>query len=150
MLDYESLSQKFENFLARAATCHPLFSERRINSQASSSLSGLSQPTRQRLQVVLLEDLPNILHQSTQASFHSALESFIHNGQGTPLVIIVSDAATRAEVRDERLAQGGSSASWSSRDTVDVRTVIPPSLLNGPYVTQIVFVSMLHSTCRFC
>jgi len=50
----------------------------------------------------------------------------------------------RGEARDERMAQGGG---WGrDKDQVmDVRTVLPRDLLNGPYVTQISSVSPLHS-----
>ena len=84
---------------------------------------------------MLLEDLPNVLHQPTQEAFHAALESFVNSPANTPLVIIISDASVRAETRDERLLAGGSG--WASRDTVDIRTVLPPSLLNNPLVRQI-------------
>ncbi|KAL5483394.1 RAD17 [Sanghuangporus weigelae] len=145
--DRESLNQKFEAFLIRATSCRQLLSasnqtttsssRTRIPSSSSSSSNlafGSNFGTRQ---IVLLEDLPNILHQPTQDVFHTVLESFVTSVQSTPLVIIISDAATRGEVRDERLAQGG--GHWFSRETVDIRTVLPSSLLNGPYVTQVIF-----------
>lgn len=88
-----------------------------------------------RRQIVLLEDLPNVLHQPTQALFHSALESFLAV-PGIPLIIIISDMSIRGEVRDEGAAQGRS-VYHSSREMVDIRTVIPQRLLNTSFVSQI-------------
>lgn len=97
-----------------------------------SAAASQSSPKKQ---VILLEDLPNILHPETQKSFHGILKSFVLSGTPiTPLVIIMSDAGTRGESRDESIAQGGG---WGGKDTVDVRSVIPKDLLGGPYLTQI-------------
>ena len=126
----------------RAASCFQLCgSSGQKSSQVSASGSSTSSyhalgSSPGRRQIILLEDLPNILHQPTQEAFQNSLESFVTCAQGVPLVIVISDATTRGEVRDERLAQGGGGR-WSSRDTVDIRTVLPSSMLNGPYVTQI-------------
>ncbi|KAL5504857.1 RAD17 [Sanghuangporus vaninii] len=145
--DRESLNQKFEAFIIRATSCRQLLSasnqttssspRTRIPSSSSSSSNLALGSNFGKRQIVLLEDLPNILHLSTQDAFHTVLESFVTSIQSTPLVIIISDTATRGEARDERLAQG--SGHRFSRETVDIRTVLPSSLLNGPYVTQVIF-----------
>ncbi|KAH8109931.1 P-loop containing nucleoside triphosphate hydrolase protein [Phellopilus nigrolimitatus] len=144
----ETLNQKFETFLTRAASCRTLSgassrpamlsapSQTRFpTSTASSSISSSSQTRRQ---VILLEDLPNILHQPTQAVVHAALESFVATPASTPMIIIISDASTRGDVRDERLSHGGGSY-LTARETVDIRTVLPPNFIGGPFVRQIEF-----------
>ncbi|KAJ7148701.1 Rad17 cell cycle checkpoint protein-domain-containing protein [Mycena crocata] len=136
--DHESLFSKFEAFLTRASTCQNIFAEvqdleRSISSQSSSRLSA---PKRQ---IILLEDLPNILHANTQSRFHAALQSLLASPtlNPVPIVVIVSDAGMRGEASDDRLASG----SWGKdRDGVlDIRTVLSRDLLHGPYVTQIGF-----------
>ncbi|EJD07726.1 P-loop containing nucleoside triphosphate hydrolase protein [Fomitiporia mediterranea MF3/22] len=144
--DWEGLNEKFEAFLARAAANRPLVgrlgqlpsSSSQTCLPSSSSTPSTSSPIpNEQKQVILLEDLPNVLHQPTQVKFHAALESFVTLPNSTPLIIVISDASTRGEVRDERLAQGGGGRFL--HDNVDIRTVLPPSLVNGPYVTQISF-----------
>ena len=91
------------------------------------------------MRIVLLEDLPNILHGPTQEAFHSALRRLAESPvvPASPVVIIISDAGTRGE--DGEDAVGGSLSTWKGkgRDILDVRTVLPSSVLLSPYVTQI-------------
>ena len=146
-VEYEGLVDKFRTFLTRASTCRPIFpsqtsashtrstqGSRTSQVQASSSSSSRGASSSRR-KVILLEDLPNILHPATQSSFHAALDDFVRAPDGgvSPLVIIVSDAGLRGEDAEE----GG--ARWRSRskDAIDVRNVLPPHLLDSPYVTQI-------------
>ncbi|KAF4571431.1 Cell cycle checkpoint protein rad17 [Pleurotus pulmonarius] len=117
--DYETLFTKFQNFMSRATTC--------TNSLFPSN--GAEQ------QVILLEDLPNILHQDTQAKFHALLESLVDLPRSTPIVMILSDAGVRGETGVEE----GSSWRRNTSSAVDVRSAIPKSLLTGPYVTHIAF-----------
>lgn len=123
----ESLTQKFQAFLARASSCRPLVSS------ASSSTSN-------KRQVILLEDLPNILHAPTQEAFHSILAAFVTSPSsvGIPLVIIISDTGSRGEDRDDDIAQRG----WSGvrKEAADIRSAIPAALLSSPYVMQISYV----------
>ncbi|EIN04674.1 P-loop containing nucleoside triphosphate hydrolase protein [Punctularia strigosozonata HHB-11173 SS5] len=146
----ESLTDKFSSFLARAGTYGAIFSELQPSklstpgSQASNtqvSASGLATAQKRR-QVILLEDLPNVLHQGTQEAIHGALRTFVRSEAQlrTPMVVIVSDAGVRGEDVDDT-GQGESGGYWRSRShsTLDVRTVLPSDLLNGPYVTQIAF-----------
>ncbi|KAJ7694789.1 Rad17 cell cycle checkpoint protein-domain-containing protein [Mycena rosella] len=143
--DYESLFSKFEAFLARASTCQNIFAdpERTAKSASSSSSSSpqsaSARPAARKRQILLLEDLPNILHANTQARFHAALHALVGAAAAAPVpvVIIVSDAGMRGEASDERLASGA----WGKdRDGVlDIRTVLSKDLLHGPYVTQIGF-----------
>ncbi|KAI0047880.1 P-loop containing nucleoside triphosphate hydrolase protein [Auriscalpium vulgare] len=120
--EYESAMDKFEAFLARAGTYSSVF--------AASS----APPT-----VILLEDLPNILHPPTRERFHAAVRAHT----GAPIVIVVSDAGVRGEgsMEDIGLAYGGSSGSgsWARRDqVVDARSVVPDGMLGGT-VTEISF-----------
>ncbi|KAF7377832.1 Rad17-domain-containing protein [Mycena sanguinolenta] len=139
--DQESLLSKFEAFLTRASTCQPIFTDTERDTKLSSSQSSSStaRPAARKRQIILLEDLPNILHANTQSRFHAALQSLVMSSSvnPVPIVIIVSDAGIRGEASDERLANG----SWGKdRDGVlDIRTVLPKDLLHGPYVTQIAF-----------
>lgn len=163
-MEYESLVDKFRSFLARAGTCqsvfssgqvlrsHPLASQATRSSQSSRPLAqSSSQPYASsqastvqssvtpdgKRHVILLEDLPNILHLGTQASFHSAIEEFVSLPATSvaPLVIIVSDAGLRGEDVEN---DGGS---WRrGKEAVDVRSVLPPSLINSPYVTQVRYI----------
>ncbi len=126
--DDDSLFVKFESFLARASSCQNLF-----NGPSSSS-------SRYKRKVLLLEDLPNILHNDTKTRFHDALQSLVASSAEypVPLVFIISDAGLRGEASDERLAAG----TWGkdNNGALDIRTVIPSNLLHGPYVTQIRYV----------
>ena len=80
--------------------------------------------------VILLEDLPNLLHGPTLQTFQAALKDHIENSS-SPVVLIVSDAGSRGEHRDEE--------GWFGRQSsvMDVRTIIPPGLLQSPYVTRV-------------
>ncbi|KAI1798450.1 P-loop containing nucleoside triphosphate hydrolase protein [Ganoderma leucocontextum] len=144
-IEYEGSADKFRTFLGRASTCRPIFASQSSTPQtqstqgsrisASSASSTSTGSSRQR--VILLEDLPNILHSATQSSYHAALEDFVEapDGGAAPLVLIISDAGLRGEDGEE----GG--ARWKSRskEAMDVRNVLPPTLLRSPYVTQINF-----------
>jgi cell cycle checkpoint protein len=126
------MSVKFETFLSRAS------------SYSSLSFKSSTQLTTKRL--ILLEDLPNILHLGTRETFHSALESFVHATPTCPLVIIVSDSGTRGEARD---SAGGWQAGGSKDVAIDIRSVLPKSLLGGPYVTEIKYVFTSFSRSSF-
>lgn len=91
---------------------------------ASSATS--TTPASHRRQVILLEDLPNILHASTQASFHTALEAFVnsHDSAVAPLVIVISDTGLRGEEPEDG---GGTRWRSKSKEAMDVRSVLPPS-----------------------
>ncbi|KAJ7856757.1 Rad17 cell cycle checkpoint protein-domain-containing protein [Mycena olivaceomarginata] len=151
--DQENPFSKFEAFLTRASTCQSIFTDTERDpglssssssppSQSSRSSSTPTRPsaTKRKRQIILLEDLPNILHAGTQARFHAALHALVASSPlltPVPIVIIVSDAGVRGEASDERLANGA----WGrDKDGVlDIRTVLSKELLHGPYVTQIGF-----------
>lgn len=132
---------KFQAFLTRASSCQSLFSSTSTTaaSQSSSSSASSSLPRK----VILLEDLPNILHPKTQDQFHASLQSLVDSDLpgAAPVVIIVSDAGIRGEATDERMSAGGSgggTGSWGKdSDVIDIRSVLPGELLHSPYVTQI-------------
>ncbi|KAH9914163.1 Rad17-domain-containing protein [Epithele typhae] len=141
--DYEGLSEKFQTFLTRASNCQNIFSRPPTQTNTSSQRSTTAVPSTtaststSRRKVVLVEDLPNILHPRTQESFHATLESFVAStaSVGVPLVIVVSDAGVRGED-----AEADGPRRWSrGKEAVDVRTVLPPSLLSSPAVRQINF-----------
>lgn len=126
-IEYESLASKFENFMARSAHCSNLFSS--------------SSPRH----VILLEDLPNILHAGTQERFQAVLEQLAPAPKSTasskeqpspaPIVVIVSDSGHRGEASDEQ--PGG----WNRRRdaVVDIRSVLGKTLIDSPCVTKIGF-----------
>ncbi|KAF8880655.1 Rad17 cell cycle checkpoint protein-domain-containing protein [Infundibulicybe gibba] len=143
--DYEGPYTKFEAFMHRAASCQNIFApappKPSQSSTSSSQASSQARQTRPKQHIILLEDLPNILHPKTQAQFHATLQSLVESipsSPPVPIVIVVSDAGTRGEATEDRLASG---SGWGKdRDgAVDIRTVLPKSLLGGPYVTQIAF-----------
>ena len=142
--NYEAIFTKFEAFLTRASTCKNIFSN--IDSQPSQSKTTKSSPRRH---VILLEDLPNILHARTQAQFHEALNSLVASAPANPavpLVIIISDAGIRGEANDERISAG---SERNKTQVVDVRTVLSKDLLGGPYVTEIGYVSIHYIRLLF-
>jgi cell cycle checkpoint protein len=129
--------EKFQAFLLRASTSRSIFG-------AASSAS-------QTRQVILLEDLPNILHPETQKQFHEALQLFVRRStaghlNAAPVVIVISDAGMRGESAEDGTA---GQKVWKSKEAADVRSVVPPDLLNSPYVTQIRFVGNLVQLGRY-
>lgn len=87
--------------------------------------------------MILLEDLPNVNHPPTRASFIAALDAFLRQSgeHNTPLILIMSDTIPRL---DEWGAEG---SSRSYRDRVDatltVRNLIPPSIRRDVGFTNI-------------
>ena len=128
----EGLFARFESFLTRAATCSSIFS-----ATSSSKTPGLNESSRPR--IILLEDLPNVLHHETQTRFHQALVSLVNSPPSeppVPVVIIVSDAGMRGEEWDERIMEGRGFGR-DKNQVVDGRAVIPKELLHSVYVTEI-------------
>ncbi|KAG9313631.1 Rad17 cell cycle checkpoint protein-domain-containing protein [Chiua virens] len=111
----------------------------------SSSQSQSSVQRSGKRQVVLLEDLPNLLHQPTQARFQAALRSLCIPSSklsepGPPIIIIVSDSGLRAEQPDDDVWEGGSNGRrWGKKEVLDIRNVLGSELLTSPYVTCIGF-----------
>lgn len=108
---------------------------------------GPSQAKTKR-RIILLEDIPNILHEKTQARFHEALNALVTSPPSNPpvpLVVIVSDAGLRGIALDERMSDGGGLR--KDKQVVDVRSVLSKDLLGGPYVTEIRYSnSTVHLT----
>ncbi|KAG6379990.1 Rad17 cell cycle checkpoint protein-domain-containing protein [Boletus reticuloceps] len=142
--DAETLFDKFQAFLTRAMACNSIFGHHnatRIRSQTQSSTQRSS-----KRQLILLEDLPNLLHQPTQMRFQAALRSLciptsnLSEPPGPPIVIILSDSGLRAEQPDDDNWGAGSSARrWDKKEVLDIRNVLGPELLTSPYVTRIGF-----------
>lgn len=112
--------------------------------QSSTQRSG-------KRQLILLEDLPNLLHQPTQARFQAALRAIciptsnLSEPPGPPIVIILSDSGLRAEHPDDDTWDGGSNVRrWDKKEVLDIRNVLGPELLTSPYVTRIGYV---HRHC---
>jgi len=125
-IDMDAVSQldKFQAFLTRASTSRSVF-------------GGSSSKSTSR-QVILLEDLPNILHAVSRQKFHDTLRLFVQrqasqNGEYIPLVVIMSDVGTRGELEDAV----GSSSFPGRKEDLEIRSALPPDLLSAPYVTQI-------------
>ncbi|KAI0056332.1 P-loop containing nucleoside triphosphate hydrolase protein, partial [Artomyces pyxidatus] len=117
----ESGMDKFEAFLARARAYRSVFAPAHT-------------PART---LVLLEDLPNILHAPTRARFHAALRAHAAAGAlAAPVVLVVSDAGVRGTHDPDMSAAGGSSA--RREEVVDVRVAVPDGLSAG-VVTEIAF-----------
>lgn len=115
---------KFQAFLTRASTSRSVF-------VGSSSRSAARQ-------VILLEDLPNVLHADSRQKFHDTLRLFVQrqtsqNGEYIPLVVIMSDVGTRGELEDT----GGSSSFRGRNEALEIRSALPTDLLSAPCVTQI-------------
>jgi cell cycle checkpoint protein len=86
-----------------------------------------------RRKLVLVEDLPNILHPAVRSRFHDAIRAHVERaGDVTPLVLVVSDAGVSAE--------GGSNSGRARDLAIDARTVIPPELSSTSLFTEIRFV----------
>ncbi|KAI0827180.1 Rad17-domain-containing protein [Trametes gibbosa] len=143
-VEYQGLSEKFQAFLTRASNCRPLFHSQpspQPSSQASRSShkpsSSSSNSLLPKRQLILLEDLPNVLHSATQASFHCALENFASSPEAgaAPLVIIISDAGVRGMNPED----DGQRFKPRTKEAMDVRNVLSPNLLHSPYVTLISF-----------
>ncbi|KAF8634027.1 hypothetical protein AX17_004292 [Amanita inopinata Kibby_2008] len=140
---YETLMVKFETFFNRASNCQSLLTTSSLKTHATSSQS--SQTPRSSnvpgRRIVLLEDLPNVLHPDTQARFHVILRGLVDGppvDQPVPVVIIISDAQTRGEDSDEFIAYSRT-RNGQGDGVINIRTVFPRDLLNGPYVTEIAF-----------
>ncbi|CCM03469.1 uncharacterized protein FIBRA_05602 [Fibroporia radiculosa] len=159
-VEYEGLADKFRTFLTRASSCHTIFSTSTVLPGSQTQSSQATVPSRShtpelahststgeaqaKRQIILLEDLPNVLHPATQAVVHAALQTFAFSHVlGAPLVLIISDTGFRGE--DPENDAGG----WRrAKEIIDIRTVLPPSLLNSPSVTQIGFRSLTPTFLR--
>ena len=139
---YETLMTKFETFFNRASNCQNFLDHGRpLNTQLSQVEPSSSQASRNVVgrRIILLEDLPNVLHLGTQARFHAILRAYAETPPSeppVPIVIIISDAQTVGEANDERVAQGRYRNS-DGEGVMDIRTVLPRDLIGGPYVTSI-------------
>ncbi|KAG9078403.1 Cell cycle checkpoint protein rad17, partial [Ceratobasidium sp. UAMH 11750] len=134
--DYESAVTKLVAFLDRAGSYSSLALSNGIDQPRPSPASTSDNIAAKKPKILLLEDLPALSHPRVKSTFHSALvrfaETFSAQQPAPPLVIIISDAGLRAD-------ESGPSYSYQKADVLDVRSVLPPALLNSHYVTQIKF-----------
>ncbi|PWO01200.1 hypothetical protein FA09DRAFT_327159 [Tilletiopsis washingtonensis] len=122
-----SLTRRFEEFLAQAGRFPTLsLSSRQGGADAghAAASQGQSQAGPSRRRLILLEDLPNLTHQTTRESFIAALELFLaralpSDGFPTPLVLIMSDSVVRQDADVGRM--GDSSRSESVRTAMSLR-----------------------------
>jgi cell cycle checkpoint protein len=122
---------KFETFLARAGNYRSVFSSGAVKGSLGSN------PTP-RNTMVLLEDLPNILHPGIRDRFHSAVQRHVQTSS-VPVVIVVSDTGVRGEGDDI----GAGHSRWSKADEViNRRTIVPPEL-GAAHITEIVSVNLM-------
>src|SRR5258708_16686815 len=76
--------------------------------------------TLTRRKLVLVEDLPNILHPAVRSRFHDALRAHVERSWDVaPLVLVISDAGLSAE--------GSSNGGPGPDPVVEARTSVPPS-----------------------
>ncbi|KAG1876283.1 Rad17 cell cycle checkpoint protein-domain-containing protein [Suillus subluteus] len=155
-MNTEALFDKFQAFLTRASSCCNIFAanstvpstqskshnQSKSPSQPSTPFipsNSSSQPSNRHL--ILLEDLPNILHLPTQARFHDALQSLCSSSEsGPPVVIIISDSGLRGEnAYNDDAWDGAGGARWSKKETIDIRSLLGVDLSTSPYVTRIAF-----------
>lgn len=126
----ETLTTKFLNFFGRSSSCSNIFTP--LSSLRSSQRSKL-QLGRISRQIILLEDIPNVLHPRVQEAVHDAFRTFIETpaDQSYPCVIIVSDAGLRGESED------GSATAGRGKEVMDIRAILPLDLLEGPFVQEV-------------
>ncbi|KAF8483310.1 Rad17-domain-containing protein [Russula ochroleuca] len=85
-----------------------------------------------RRKLVLVEDLPNILHPAVRSRFHDALRAHVECARDVaPLVLVISDAGVSVE--------GGSNGGRGRDLVIDVRTIVPPGLSSTSPFTEIRF-----------
>jgi cell cycle checkpoint protein len=127
----ETLTARFLNFFTRASSCASVFTASSMSQSAGHSPSESSASARKHL--VLLEDIPNMLHPRVQESVHDAFRTFVETSSesASPCVIVVSDAGLRGESED------GAANSGRGKEVMDIRTIVPGDLLKGPFVTEV-------------
>ncbi|EIM79628.1 Rad17-domain-containing protein [Stereum hirsutum FP-91666 SS1] len=164
---YESTMDKFEAFLTRAGSYRSIFSSSLPSSSSLSPSPAAPGPSssrtqtssqqppqkqqQQKQQLILLEDLPNILHPSVRDRFHATLKAYLaipssysssssaqasENEKGrapAPIVIIISDTGLRGEGSEEKFLDGVAGGSGSGggggrgggrEEVLDYRSVV--------------------------
>ncbi|KZO94552.1 hypothetical protein CALVIDRAFT_539005 [Calocera viscosa TUFC12733] len=128
----ESHSHTFSNFLS-----HEAGMEEHLNLLPLFSRPTTSHPSAQR--VLLLEDLPNVLHPGTKEAFQKSLEDIVNRPNAPPVVLIVSESGAR----------GMGAEGWRREERWDMRNILGPRLLQSPYVTEVQFnpvaATIMHS-----
>jgi len=72
----------------------------------------------------------------TAEAFHAALEEYVSLPSDVPLVCVISDAGLRGE-DPENDTMGGRIWGRNSKQTLDVRNIIPRSIFNSPYFQEV-------------
>ncbi|EJT99612.1 Rad17-domain-containing protein [Dacryopinax primogenitus] len=114
---FESSSFRFETYLSHTHSVLPW-------SPPNPSTAGTS-----AARLLLLEDLPNVLHADTRQAFQSYIQGLVESGTGPPIVLIVSESGSRAMGAD----------TWRREEKWDIRNILGPRLMNSPYMMEIQF-----------
>ncbi|CAE7143696.1 unnamed protein product [Rhizoctonia solani] len=140
--DYESATTKLASFLERASVYESLSLNAISNATSGSSTKDDQKRPESKHKILLLEDFPSLSHPRVRSAFHAALTRFaeatppssttVSSLSYPPLVLIISDAGLRAD-------DTAPYSSFHKEDVLDVRSVLPPTLLGSHYVTQIKF-----------
>lgn len=108
---YESSMSKFEQFLRRATHLDTLENpEEESNKQAG--------------RIILLDDIPDLLEETSKVQFHAALQSVSNIRTACLLVVVVSEAWTAVE--------GSRSSKSTEAQLAGLRDIVPQSILESP------------------
>lgn len=150
-----SIISRFDDFINSAAKYSPLS----LSSTSSSTPASSSNSRR----VILLEDLPNLSHPSTYASFQSILLQYLQSSTSTtnadllppPIILIISTSLPKFDDESwitEGAAGGGGggnggAANWIERkkSTRDVRNVLDQNIRDHPTFAEIMFNSIAET-----
>ncbi|WFD45066.1 RFC checkpoint protein Rad17 [Malassezia psittaci] len=118
--EWQSAMDRFSAFVFQAQR-YPM-----LTLQPRSAQPSQNEARGNRRKVILLEDLPNVMHEATRFRFQDVLEHAINQPSNVPIVMIVSDTVSRTD-DDDNLGYLTSSSSWKSRqeNRWDVHTILP-------------------------
>ncbi|WFD01156.1 RFC checkpoint protein Rad17 [Malassezia yamatoensis] len=117
--EWQSAIDRFSAFLFQAQR-YP-----KLPLQPRSAQRSHNDVRRNRRKVILLEDLPNVMHEATRYQFQDILEHAMNQASNVPIVMIVSDTVSRT-YDDDDVGYVTSSSNWKSRQETryDVHTIL--------------------------
>ncbi|KAI9595064.1 Rad17 cell cycle checkpoint protein-domain-containing protein [Syncephalis fuscata] len=132
--DYTSLTQRFSEFMMSADKYTPLALPSLASGSLPLSSTRTSETTSNAKTLLLIEDLPNLRHETTSQTFEQILLRFI-NGRmcGKPAIIILSDVSDKQDA-DEVAEHYG-----RVRTALAGRPSLPISITNSPQCQEIRF-----------
>ncbi|RUS31460.1 Rad17 cell cycle checkpoint protein-domain-containing protein [Jimgerdemannia flammicorona] len=151
--DYIPVLRKFQEFISRANKYPSLIMSSSSLSDHTTTVTDvflpLSPPTSGQRpppsprKVILIEDIPNISSPPVKTLFHSILRAFLRSPRCRyPIVLIISDATIR-NTSDADGTGASTATSFARRreqeSLADVRTVVPPDVLNAPGCRRVQF-----------